>query len=278
MEQQQEVVQQQPQPPAPPATGPGAEGIQTQNAPQTDQKPASEVAPEKTEGDQHRSRQWRRLDRWRQRAIEAETWRKLREEQDRQAAPQQPAAQSQPADAAPVREQFQNYEEFIEARAAWRAEKAAAEKAQKVIEDAKNAEKAERTKGEQQKQAREWNTRLEAARDEIEDFDEVCAESEAPLTEPMSRTLLELDKGAHIAYYLAKNPQEAERISKLSPSRQAAALVALEDKVAKPVKPTTKAPDPINPVGHKAEVEKDISKMTDAEYSAYRKKRIAAKR
>lgn len=263
-----------------PATGqpaPAAEGEKPQDGQTTDQTAAREVTQQqKHEGEeQHRSRAYRRLDRWRTRAIEAETRLKaLQEVQGKPAERQQPQEGSDE----PKRDQFESYEAFIEARATWKAEKAAEERAKKVLDDARKKDEQERSQGETEKVARAWNAKVEKARDALEDFDEVCAESEAIVTKPMSDAILESDHGALIAYHLAKNPAEAERISKLSPSKQAAAVVALEEKVKAPAKQPSKAPEPINPVGQKAEVEKDPAKMTDAEFNAWRRRQIAQRR
>lgn len=266
-----------PQAPAP-ATGPSAEGTQTQETQTTEQKSASEVTQEtKDSEEKHPSRAYRRLDKWRQRAIAAEAEAKLLREMQGRSAPAKPAEHA-PVSDEPKRDQFGSYEEFIEARATWRAEKAAEAKARSILDESRKSQEQERTKGEQEKLTRQWNAQIEKARDDLEDFDEVCAESEAVVTPKMSEAILESDKGALIAYYLAKNSAEAERISKLTPSKQAAAIVALEDKVAKPAKQLSKAPEPIAPVGQKAEVAKDPSKMTDAEFAAWRKRQIAQRR
>lgn len=251
-------------------TGQGAEGT-PQETQQTEQTTAPEVAPEKKDGEEHRSRQWRRLDRWRTRAIEAETRLKAWQETQQQVrqADQSPA---KAADDSPQREQFGSYEEFLEARAAWRAEKAAEAKVQKALEDVRKKTDEERTSGDREKIAKAWNAQIEKARDELDDFDEVTAESEAPITQAMSEAIIESEHGARIAYHLAKNPAEAERISKLPKSKQAAEIVKLEEKLAKPPqKQTTKAPDPITPVGQKAEVHKDPAKMTQAQFNEWRR-------
>lgn len=262
-----QVTQAQPSQPAP-----GAEGSESQDAQTTDPKPAAEVTQEKKEGEeQHRSRNYRRLDRWRTRAIEAEARLKAFQEFQGKPAERQQAPQQEGGDE-PKREQYGSYEEFIEARAEWKAEKKAAEAARKVIDESQKKTEGERTRSEQERVVKEWNAKVEKARDEIEDFDEVCAESEAPITAPMAAAIQESDVGARIAYHLAKNPAEAERISKLSPSKQAAAIVALEEKVAKPAKQPSKAPAPIDPVGQRAEVQKDPAKMTQAEFNAWRAK------
>lgn len=261
-----QVTQAQPSQPAP-----GAEGTQTQDAQTTDQTPASEVSQEKKEGEeQHRSRAYRRLDRWRTRAIEAEA--RLKAFQELQGSKPAERQQTPEVSDEPKREQFGTYEEYIEARAEYRAEKKAAEAARKVLDESKKKADSERTQGELQRVEKEWSAKLEKARDVLEDFDEVCVESEAIVTPHMASAIQESDHAGFIAYHLAKNPAEAERISKLSPSKQVAAIVALEEKVSKPAKQPSKAPAPINPVGGaKGNVTKDPSKMTQAEYNEWRR-------
>ncbi len=217
--------------------------------------PAEEVkAPEAEQKDteeQHRSRAWRRLDRWRQRAIEAETRLKLSQET-------KPVEKQRESDE-PVRDQFGTYEEFIEARAEWKATKAA----DKTLREAIKRDEQESIRAEQEKTNQQWSKRIDSARDEIDDFDEICSESEATVTPHMSSAIMESDRGPHIAYYLAKNPEEAERIAKLSPSKQMAAIVNLEEKVAKPVKTPSKAPEPIKPVGKSASSDNDLPSEKD---------------
>lgn len=257
-----------------PVTGQSTEG-QPQEAQTTEQKPANEVTQEtKVETEEkHPSRAYRRMDRWRQRAIEAEAV--LKAEREFRQVQSKPA--ETPVSDEPKREQFGTYEEFIEARATFKAEKAADDRVNKRLDEHQKKTEQQRTKGEQEKFSKAWNAQIEKARDQIDDFDEVTAESEAPITAPMAGAIQESDKGALIAYHLAKNSKEAERISKLSPSKQVAAIVALEDKVAQPAKTPSKAPEPITPVGTKVEVEKDPSKMSQSEFNAWRRKSLARK-
>lgn len=267
-----EPQQTQPQTPAAPAA-PASESVETSPKPEKQVGPEGTDKEEETETPQKReSRRARQLNRERERRIAAETeLRLLREQRQEKQQPAQPAEGSD----APKREDFGTYEEFIRAEARYVASKEAKETARKEAEAIRRENEEKRSKGENESKVKAWNSQLEKARDEIEDFDEVCAESEATVTPAMSSAILESDKGALIAYFLAKNPAEAERISKLSPSKQAAAIVALEDKVAKPAKQPSKAPEPITPVGAKSEVEKDPSKMSDAEFAAYRRRQIA---
>lgn len=279
MENAVEAVQQpQTPPPASPAA-PAAPSDETSAQPKqqvgtegTEKQGEAEETPQRRE-----SRRQRQLNRERERRIAAETELRLfREQQQGKAAERQ--RPDQVSDDEPKRDQFGSFEEFVEARAEWKAEKKAAEIVRKTLDESKKSDEQQRTKGEQERTTREWNAKLEKARDAVEDFDEVCAESEAAVTPAMSSAILESDHGALIAYHLAKNPAEAERISKLSPSKQAAAIVALEDRVKAPAKQPSNAPAPINPVGKKgSEVQKDPGQMTETEYAAYRKKRRAAK-
>lgn len=240
-------VAQQTQPPVPVAPpAPASPSEETSAKPEnkaaegTAKEAETEETPQKRE-----SRRQRQLNRERERRIAAETELRLYREQ--QQGRQQP--QKEAADDAPRREQFESYEEFIRADARYHAEKAAEERARKVLEESKKKDSEVSQRETQEKAAKEWNARLEKARDAVEDFDEVCSESEAVVTQPMAAAIQESDQGALIAYYLAKNPAEAERISKLSPSKQAAAIVGLEEKVAKPAKKPSNAPEPIAPVG-----------------------------
>lgn len=236
--------------------------VKTEIAPVQPDEPVvkADDANEET-SEQKKSRGARRLDRWRQRAIEAETRLRIQEESRQQ---QRPSSAAAPApDAAPTRDQFDSYEEFVKAEAKHTAEKAAAEVARRLIEETRRRESEERLSKEQEREFKEWNAKLEAARDDLEDFDEVCSESDATITGPMAQAIKESEKGAHIAYFLAKNPGEATRIAALTPARQAAAILALEEKAAKPSKKPSKAPEPVNPVSKQGSPTNDLPSDKD---------------
>ncbi len=240
------------------------------------EEPKLEVETPETE-EKRKSRAARRFDRIRERAIAAETELRLLKER---AIPAQ-AAKPEPESDEPTRDKYGTYEEFIEARADYRAQKTAAKIAEDTLRKAVEEDQKARAHETQEKSAKEWSKRIDTARDDIDDFDEVCAESEAVVTPAMSYAMMESDKGAHIAYFLAKNPAEAERISKLSNSKQAAAIVALEEKVAKPVKTPSNAPAPIKPVGVKSDASsldttdpKTAEKLSTSEWIARDRERM----
>ncbi len=144
----------------------------------------------------------------------------------------------------PKREDFDDYEQYLEARAEFRAVKALDARLQQ--QEAQRAQQAQMT--EQQKQVATWNAKLAEARSKLPDFDDVTS-ADVPITQSMSSAIMDSDKGAEVAYYLAKNPAEAARIAALSPIGQVREIGKLEDRVAaKPVKPSS-APEPIKPVG-----------------------------
>ena len=226
-----------------------AEGEQQQTQGTEQEQPET---PEKRE-----SRSRRRFNRERDRRIAAETELRLLKE----AQPQRPQTSGDARDVqqgdeadAPKREAFNSYEEFLRADAAYVATKAAEKAAQRAMESSERERGESAAQAEHRKTLEDWQRHTEAARDEIENFDEIMEEGQdAPCTPAMRVALLESGPiGPHIAVYLAQHPEEAERIAKLKPSRQAAEIVALEGKVKRPAKAPSKTPAPINPVGGKA--------------------------
>lgn len=191
--------------------------------------------------------------------------------------PAQPAADA----AEPKREQFDSYEAYIEAKAEFKAERAAERKLTERDEKQKQASSAK----EREEAQRKFLDHAQKVAKDIPDFDQVMSESEAPLTEHMAEAIREAaEMGPKIAYELAKNPGEAERIAALSPARQAAEIGKLEAKLlsapaVEPKKPS-KAPEPIKPVGGKeAAGDKEPDAKTQPEaWVKWRQRKLAAKK
>jgi hypothetical protein len=99
-----------------------------------------------------------------------------------------------------------------------------------------------------------YHDREETARDKYADFEQVVYNPKLPITNAMAETIQASDVGPDLAYYLGSNPQEATRISRLSPILQAKEIGKIEAKLLDnpPVKKTTSAPAPISPVTAKA--------------------------
>lgn|GEM_PF-1773096 len=151
--------------------------------------------------------------------------------QGQRAAPTEP-----PANAAPRRDQYASDEEYLDAKVDWKL--------------------AQREQASAQQRQKEQSDRLAQTTDQIyakaaklpgfdrEAFDEL------PLTKPIVEALVESDQAPQLMAYMAGHPDEVARIAGLSAGRQAAELGKLEAKIAAtpPVK-TSKAPDPITPIG-----------------------------
>jgi hypothetical protein len=133
----------------------------------------------------------------------------------------------------------------------------------------------------------------QAASDIGGDFEEVIkAANESKLTPPehIQAALREGEYGVHVAYYLAKNPDELKRLEGLSPVRAVAEIGKLEMRFAKsaeaepeaekpkarakPTVETTRAPEPLASVKADASgiVQTDLSQPM--EFTAYRQQRM----
>lgn len=145
----------------------------------------------------------------------------------------------------PAPDQFKTTEEYVEALAAFKAEEIVSKKLTDVQKQAQAHEQAQKA----QAVAQTFAERQEAARERYVDFDEVAFNPSLPITDAMAETIRESELGCELAYYLGKNPAEAQRIAKLSPFVQAKELGRLETKLSDaPVKKPSAAPAPIKPV------------------------------
>ena len=155
-----------------------------------------------------------------------------------------PTAENQP----PKVEDFKTLDEYLDARDKYVESKRPGKEAKP--DDGKNAE---------------YGRQLEAARQDLfsagsekhEDFVDLVTSDNVKITPVMRDAIFELDDldiQVDATYYLAQNPKEALRISKLSPMRQVQEIGKLEVKItsAPPPKQPSKAPAPIAPVGSNA--------------------------
>jgi hypothetical protein len=154
--------------------------------------------------------------------------RKLERERQQQPAAPAPGATLKP-------EQFESTEAYVEALAEQKAE-----------------ERIRRREAEQQAASihESYLDREEKAREKFDDYEQVTRNPSLRITETMAETIRRSEIGPEVAYHLGQNPREADRISRLDPLSQAKEIGRLEAKLvdAPPVKKTTSAPAPINPV------------------------------
>ena len=116
-----------------------------------------------------------------------------------------------------------------------------------AVQELQSKAQAEAFRQDQARLISDWETKIEDAEDEYDDWDEVVGKLE-PVS-PLHAAVMESDRA--VAYYLGKNPKEAQRIAGLLVRTQLREIGKLEAKLlAEPKKPKepSKAPAPITPV------------------------------
>lgn len=263
----------------------------TQPAPGADdQKPippagdenAAEPATETTEQQEARkqSKFQRRLERQKNARIAAETETRLLREQIAKLE-----AQKQPSQEAvePKRDDFENLEDYLRAISKYEAEQVT-KKELKAEREARQGE-ASRTRENagEARIAKEWQERETAFMAATKGYQETVTayieDEVGQLSDVARRSILESEVGPNLLHYLAKNPDEAERIAELSPVRQVAELGKLETKLSPAARKASSAPAPITPVGNSGSTStKKLAEMTQDEFDKARRKQIAQRR
>ena len=250
-----------------PITDPKPEPIGTKQEVATEETPPAEKVDDPIpKGVQ------KRIDRAVRQKYEAEARAKMLEErvaamEARQSAPQQ---QRQQVDGKPTIDMFDNFDDYIEAKADWKFEQREKERLAK--------EEQKRIENEQRQIHAGWSKRIAATTAEMPDFEEVLSNSDIPMTKIMEYEIKRSEIGPKLAYYLATHPDEAEQLAEMEPEKVIRTLGRIEERLAtaKPTVATTNAPPPLKPIGAKAVVSKDPGKMSDAEYEKWRKSGRAA--
>lgn len=169
----------------------------------------------------------------------------------------QPATQTS---SEPTRDQFASDAEWIDA------------KVEHKLAQREQAKQAESQREAQQRITKETET-LYAKAEKVPGFDRETFD-ELPLTRSIASAVLESDVGPQLMAFMSANPDEVERISKLSDTRQAVELGKLEAKLQSAPK-TTKAAPPINPIGSRGSSAPDLASADFAAYKALRTKQGA---
>ncbi len=197
---------------------------------------------------------------------EAEYWR----EQALRTAKVEPTnAESPKVDAKPKEDDFKTHAEYVEALTDWKVDqKVKTLRAEQTEQQAKTQRNAvESTFQEKQKE-------FKAA---TPDFEEVMADADIQVSKAVLDEIVTHDNGPALQYFLAKNPDEAKRLSRLTPLALAREVGRLESRfVSAPSAKTatvSKTPAPPNPVGKSSSTStKDPGEMSPAEYRAWRVK------
>jgi hypothetical protein len=236
-----------------------AEGQQEPAEPKAEEKPAEEKAEEAPKKN-HDTRRWERLMRERAEFKAKADW--LEQQYSKQ------NAQTQPANDRPARDQYANDEDYVDALTTWKVDQKLSGVKQELAQH----------QNQSQTQA-SWISKINQARADYSDYDAVMEDSQdIRITPEVAEAIQSSELGGDIAYYLAKNPVEAERINSLSPIAAAREIGRIEsyveyEKTNKPKVPVSKAPVPIKPVrSSTGSGTKSLEDMSPAEFIAYRNK------
>ena len=192
-----------------------------------------------------------------------------------QRQPAAPAPVEQPVAKAPKMEDFATVEEYIEAVTDFKAtaliNKKETERAQSFQQrEAQNA---------QAKLADGYSKQVNEARQVYDDFDDVTDNPDIAISGAMAQAIMRSNNGADIAYYLGKNPAEAERLLELDPYSVAIEIGKISAKIVRPTpKTTSSAPAPIEPVGARATPVTDPDKMSTDDWLKWRNNQIKSRR
>jgi hypothetical protein len=158
----------------------------------------------------------------------------------------QPQQQSY-VDSEPQPSQFNDAFEYAKALAEFSTEKALAERDRQVAQ--------QREQEAQQKIIQSWAQKVQEAKAELPDFDDLVASSDVVVNNAVRDAILESDVGPKILYHLAENNDLAKKIAGLSPNAALREIGKLEARFeAKPETKQTapvvrsKAPAPIQPI------------------------------
>lgn len=175
----------------------------------------------------------------------------------------------------PQQNEFDNYDDYIAARAVFEAGQAMSGAQQEQITEqvaaAERAMKVARDRAAAEARALYADAAIEA-RAKFADFDAVIAEGGVYVSPEIADMIVASDSPAELAYTVAKDPTLAARLSAMPLIEAARELGRVEARMTAP-KPRieTKAPDPISPVKGKAGAARDPEKMSFAEYAAARR-------
>lgn len=179
-------------------------------------------------------------------------------------------------DQEPQPSQFSDAFEYAKALAEYSTEKALAERDRQVA--------MAREQEAQQKIIQSWAQKVQAAKAEMPDFDDMVASSDVVVNNAVRDAILESDVGPKILYHLAENNDLARKIAGLSPNAALREIGKLEARFEKTEQTApvvrSKAPAPIQPIrGGQGKADIPISPNGDfhGSYQAWKAARKSGK-
>jgi hypothetical protein len=173
---------------------------------------------------------------------------------------------------APKEDDYENYENYLDARAEWKAEQTYTRLRQQESKDVVKSEEERIT----QRREEDWTKKVNEARTKFKDFDSVALSENVPYSDSMRDLVKDSDVGPELAMYFGKNPEVAEKVAYMTDLQAAKAIGMIEHQLSTPVSPknVSRAPEPITPVGGGGQEagQKDPDDMSTEEWLEHRKK------
>lgn len=193
---------------------------------------------------------------------ERDYWRQVAQQQ--QAEPEQ----LQEPEQKPTADQFDDYDQYIEALTDWKVRKQA-----ETWQEQQQREREQQTQA--QRQA-EFQKRAAEFAKEAPDFWDVAGNPNVPITQSVVDAAMDSDIGPKVLYHLGQNPDEAARVSQMNPTAAAREIGRLEAQLRLPTKPkTSNAAEPPPTVSGAGETAgKSLDDMTTEEFMATRRKQL----
>ena len=144
-----------------------------------------------------------------------------------------------------------DYRQFLRETAKWEGRRTA----KQTLKEERDAAQRRAQEDGHRRVSETYQARVAKAREKYQDYDAKVYSESVPFTRPMTDAIVESEHGPDVAYFLADNPAEFDRISKLSPRGQVMELGYLtaqfrQQAKAEPAKPpVSQAPKPIRPLG-----------------------------
>lgn len=205
---------------------------------------------------------------------ELEYWRSValqKEEHAKKETKSEPEVVAQ--DAKPDLDNFDTYEDYLEALTDYKAKQIVKEHLSKQAEESKKSKEQQ----EYEKTISAHQNRINEFKAKVEDYDDVIEEvADVPVSLAFQNLIIESDNGPELIYELAKDRETLERLNSLPAMQLARELGRIEAKLSKPQKEekkVTSAPAPIKPVGKKTSgVKKSIydPNLSQAEFERLR--------
>lgn len=145
----------------------------------------------------------------------------------------------------PQPEQFADMYEYAKALAEYTADKR--------LDERDREEKARKAAAEQEGKYKAWADRVNAAKNDLPDFEDMVQSSDVRISDPVRDAIIESEHGPKILYYLAENNEYAKKLSEMSVVSAVREIGKIEARFER-TKPesksvnVSKAPAPISPI------------------------------